>query len=140
MTDSTTHELAARYVAVWGEADAGKRRDAIEALWTDGGKHVLHPPQDIREAAAGLGFAAPALEVRGYDALEARVARAYQEFVADGKYAFRSAGDPVRLNDLVTFSWQMLDVAADEVVGGGLEILLLDDGDRIVTDYQIPNP
>jgi hypothetical protein len=44
------------YVAVWNEPDAGRRSAAVRALWSDDAVHVLQPPQEIRQAAAGLGF------------------------------------------------------------------------------------
>lgn len=140
MTDSTTRDLVARYVGVWGEADAEQRRKAIETLWVEEGIHVLHPPEEIRTAAAGLGFAASTLEATGYDELEARVARSYEEFVAGGDYVFRPRDNAVRLKDLVKFSWEMVATANDEVVGEGLEILLVNADHRIVADYQFPNP
>ncbi|GGS87097.1 hypothetical protein GCM10010156_51960 [Planobispora rosea] len=65
MTDIHTgihaQDLAGRYVALWNEPDAELRRKAIEDLWAEGGSHVLHPPQEIRETAARLGFDSPTL-------------------------------------------------------------------------------
>jgi hypothetical protein len=136
MIDS--RELAARYVGVWCEPDAEQRRRTIQELWAESGTHVLHPPQEIRDAAGSLGFTSTALEATGYDELEARVARSYEEFVADGKYSFRPRDNAVRLNDLVKFSWEMVSTADGEVVGEGLEILLLNADHQILTDYQLP--
>ena len=48
--------LADRYVAVWNETDAGRRRAGIAALWAPEGEHY------VGERA-----------VRGYEALEVRV-------------------------------------------------------------------
>lgn len=59
-------ELVERYVAVWIEPDADRRRKAIAELWTEDGVQLLQPPQEIREAAAALGVT-PTLEARGYD-------------------------------------------------------------------------
>ncbi|GAB2572121.1 hypothetical protein [Kribbella endophytica] len=134
-----THELITRYVAVWGEPDPRRRRAAIQDLWAEGGRHLLHPPEEVRAAAAGLGFATSELAARGREAIELRVARSHDEFVADGKYIFRAVGDAARLEDVVKFRWEMESVADGEVVGGGLEILLLDADDRIVADYQFPD-
>ena len=133
-----TRELAARYVGVWCEPDADERRRTIRELWAENGSHVLHPPQEIRDAAGGLGFVATTLAATGYDELEARVARSYEEFIADGKYMFRARDNAVRLNDLVKFSWEMVSTADGEVVGQGLEILLLNADQQILTDYQFP--
>jgi hypothetical protein len=140
MTDSTTRDLVSRYVEVWCLTDADERRKAIEALWVESGTHVLQPPLEMRTAAAGLGFAASTLEATGYDELEARVARAYEEFVADGEYSFRPGEYAVRLKDVVRFDWEMVATASGEVVGGGQEVLMVGADQRIIADYQFPNP
>ena len=84
MTDMDPQELVSRYMAVWNQPDATLRRKAIHELWAEDGAHILQPPQDIRKAARGLGFASAVLEARGHDALEVRVTRAYEDFVASG--------------------------------------------------------
>ena len=139
MTNLDAEHLVRRYVAVWTEPDPAKRRDAIEQPWTDDGAHVLQPPVEIRDAAAALGFAHPTLEVRGYDEIEARVTRAYDDFVAPGEYTFRASGPAVRLHDVVKFRWEMVPVGGGEAVGGGVDVFVLDDG-RVRTDYQFPDP
>ena len=129
-------EIVERYVQMWNEPDAEQRRAAIRELWTDDCAHILQAPQDIRDRAATVGFYFPTLQTHGHEALEARVARAYEEFVAPGQYMFRSVGEAVRVGDAVKFRWEM--VAADGVasVGAGLEFVLLDPHGRIRTDYQ----
>src|SRR5262245_59788311 len=97
MTDIDPHELVSRYVAVWNQADAELRRKAIHDLWAKDGGHVLQPPQEMRQAAAGLGFPAPVLEARGHDELEVRVTRAYEEFVAQGTLPSSQGTTPARL-------------------------------------------
>jgi hypothetical protein len=138
MTVSSTRELASRYVAVWGEPDADQRRKAIENLWAEDGSHILEPPEEIRASAAALGFASTTLEAHGYDAIEARVARSYEEFVAGGEFVFRARDNAVRLNNVVKFSWEMHPTAGGELVGGALEVLVLDEDDRITADYMFP--
>jgi hypothetical protein len=128
--------LADRYIAVWNEPDAGLRRKAVEELWSADGLHVLQPPQDMRDQAAGLGFAEVGLEARGHDALEYRVTRAYEEFIAPGAYAFRARGDAERLRDVVRFTWEMVPAGGGEALGGGTEFLVLGEDGRIATDYQ----
>ncbi|MFK4088471.1 hypothetical protein ACI2LF_30435 [Kribbella sp. NPDC020789] len=141
MSDSRTAELVARYVGVWGEADAERRRKVIEELWVEDGKHYLDAPAEFRAVASGLGFgfAASTLEAAGYDELEARVARSYEEFVAGGEYEFRARDNAVRLKDVVKFTWEMVATASGEVVGEGLEVLQVNADGRIVADYQFPN-
>src|SRR5689334_10749854 len=55
--------LAQRYVDVWNEGDAARRRQRIRALWTEDGTtcHRL-------------------LDARGYDAIEARVTGAWEKW------------------------------------------------------------
>jgi len=89
VTHTDAQDLTRRYVAVWNEPDAALRRKAIQELWTEDGAHILQPPAEVRQAAAGLGFASAALEARGHDELEIRVTRAYQDFVAPGEFTFR---------------------------------------------------
>ncbi|MGY0464570.1 hypothetical protein ACW14Y_30620 [Kitasatospora sp. cg17-2] len=134
----TAQRIADRYVALWNEPAPERRRRAIEELWAAGGVHLLQPPEDMRERAAELGFADTVLEARGHDALERRVARAHEEFVANGDYVFRQQGEAIRVGDAVKLSWVMVRPGEDEVLGGGVEVLVLDEDDRIATDYQFP--
>ncbi len=128
-------ELVGRYVAVWNEPDAGLRRKAVAELWTEDGVQLLQPPQEIREAAAALGVT-PVLEARGHEALEARVTRSYEKFVAPGEFFFRPRDNADRLADIVKFTWEMVPTDGGEPVGAGLEILVLGADGRIRTDYQ----
>jgi hypothetical protein len=158
--------LIQRYVALWNEPDPDRRRAAIRELWTAEAVHVLQPPADLRATAAAIGFDRPILEARGHEALERRVTRAHEEFVAPGTFTFRYHGDGERLHDVVKFRWEMVstagreaaagtigrgdnargdfaggdfaagDIAGGEVAGIGLEVLLLAPDGRIAADYQ----
>lgn len=130
-----TSSLIDRYVAVWNEPDAGRRRTAVAELWTTDAVQVLEPPEDVRKTAAGLGVT-PVFEARGLAALEVRVTRSYEEFVAPGQYIFRALGPGARLQDVVKFRWQMVSTADGEVAGTGLEVVVLDAEGKIRTDYQ----
>lgn len=130
--------LAGRYISLWTEPDAGLRRSRIEALWAVDGRHVLRPPQQIREIAAELGFDHTTLEAHGYDAIETRVLRGYEKFVADGAYTFRVREDAVRLDETVHFTWEMADLAQGAVAGGGREVLVLAPDGLISVDYMFP--
>ncbi|MFJ9605190.1 hypothetical protein ACIRS1_02385 [Kitasatospora sp. NPDC101176] len=131
-------DIADRYAAVWTEADPQRRREAIAALWAPEAVHLLHPPVEVREAAARVGFDDPVLEARGHAELEVRVTRAYQEFVAPGEFTFRARKDALRLRDVVTFGWEMAPSAGGEAVGGGLEFVVVGADGRITADYQFP--
>jgi hypothetical protein len=138
VTDIDPQELAGRYLAVWNEPDAELRRKTIHGLWAEDGVHVLQPPQEIRTIAGGLGFTSPALEARGYDALESRITRAYRDFVASGEFTFRPQGNADRLHDVVKFAWEAVRCGDGEVASVGLVILVLDEDSRIKTDYMFP--
>lgn len=136
MTDIDPQELVSRYVAVWSQPDATLRRKAICELWAEDGAHVLQPPQEIRETARGLGFTSTVLEARGHEALEVRITRAYEDFVASGDFTFKARDNADRLGNVVKFSWEMVPTGGGAVAGAGLEILILGKDGRIETDYQ----
>ena len=135
MTDNASRELVRRYVAAWNEPDASRRRQAIAGLWAEDGAHVLQPPLGISQAATALGFPAATLVARGHDELEFRVTRSYEEFIAQGKYAFRPRDNARRLGDVVKFNWEMV-AAGGEVAAVGLEVFVLGADGRIKADYQ----
>lgn len=90
-------QLVDRYVALWNEPDPDIRRQAIRELWApDGAQVLVDPPEEVRDAAVGLAFPMPTLEVHGYDALEARVSRAQEMYIAPGEYVFELCGSPSR--------------------------------------------
>ncbi|MFI6513752.1 hypothetical protein ACIBCT_39635 [Streptosporangium sp. NPDC050855] len=128
-------ELVGRYVAVWNEPDPGLRREAVAGLWAKDGVQRLQPPQEIRDAAGALGLTA-VLEARGHEELEVRVTRSYEEFVAPGAFRFRPRGGAGRVGDMVTFAWEMVPTDGGEPAGAGLEVLVLDEDGRILTDHQ----
>jgi hypothetical protein len=131
------HALVDRYVALWLEPDAADRRRAVERLFRPDAVHVLAPPDELRDAAARVGFPDSPLELHGHDALEHRVATAHEEFVAPGEYTFRARGKATRIHDLVLFDWLMVPVAGGDPVGGGFDVLLLDEHGLIRVDYQM---
>jgi hypothetical protein len=144
MTDATAFdeissrsaaELAQKYLALWNEPDADRRRRIIAELWTEGGRHILQPPQEIRRIAAQPGIGLPAiLEARGYEEIEARATSAYEHWVGSEGLSFRGRGDADRLGDVVKFHWEA--VAKDgELFGVGLNFLVLAADGRIERDY-----
>ncbi len=123
MTDTTQQlaaEIAGRYLAVWSEPDAAARRAAVAGPWQ---------PDGVEFVDGGVQF-------RGHDGLEARVAEAYQQFVAGGGYAVTSAGDVARHDDIVTFT-VALSAPDGEVAWAARAFLVLGDDDRIQEDYQL---
>jgi hypothetical protein len=128
-------ELAEKYVALWNEPDAGRRRRMIAELWAEDGRHILQPPQEIRGIAARPGLAMTAiLEARGYEEIEARAASAYEHWVGSEGLSFRGRGDADRLGDVVKLHWEA--VAKDGTVFAvGLSFLVLAANGRIERDY-----
>jgi hypothetical protein len=131
----TETQLAEKYLALWNEPDADRRRRMIAELWTQDGRHILQPPEEIRAIAARPGIALTAtLEARGYEEIEARAASVYEHWVVSEGLSFRGRDDAQRLGDVVTFHWEA--VAEDgQVSGVGLDVLVLAADGRIERDY-----
>jgi hypothetical protein len=127
--------VAEKYLALWNEPDSDRRRRMIAELWTEDGRHILQPPQEIREIAARPGLAISAtLEARGYEEIEARAASAYEHWVGSEGLSFRGRDDAERLGDVVKSHWEA--VAKDgTVVAVGLNFLVLAADGRIERDY-----
>jgi hypothetical protein len=130
-------EFVDRYVALWNEPDAEIRRHAIRELWApDGAQVLVDPPEEVRDAADRLAFPMPTLEVHGYDALEARVTRAHEMFIAPGEYVFELGASASRLLDnVVSLNWTLASRIDGEKAGGGLNVLALGGDGRIRIDY-----
>jgi hypothetical protein len=128
-------ELAEQYLALWNEPDAGQRRRMIAKLWAEDGRHILQPPQEIREIAAQPGIALTAmLEARGYQEIEARAASVFEHWVGSEGLSFRGRDDADRLGDVVKLHWDA--VAKDDTVSAvGLSFLVLAADGRIERDY-----
>jgi hypothetical protein len=131
----TETQLAEKYLALWNEPDADRRRRLIAELWTQDGRHILQPPEEIRAIAARPGIALTAtLEARGYEEIEARAASVYEHWVGSEGLSFRGRDDARRVGDVVTFHWEA--VAEDgQVSGVGLDFLVLAADGRIERDY-----
>lgn len=138
MIEIDPQQLADRYMAQWNVRDAAERRTIIERLWAEDGTHILQPPAEMRKTAAELGFDYPTLEAQGFDAIETRVARSYERFVEKQGFTFRPRPGAVRLHGVVRIGWETVSTATGEAVGGGSDILVLDDNGRIRTDYMFP--
>jgi hypothetical protein len=120
---STVKEFIDRYVAVWHEPDADLRRQAVAALWTPDGAHFID-----------------SLSARGHDALVARVAQVYNDFIGTGEYVFRAAGDAVAHHDAAAFAWHMVPPDGGEVAATGFDFFLLASDGRIRVDHQFTEP
>ena len=133
--DDANH-IADRYVALWNEPDAERRRALVAQLWAEDGAHILEPPEEMRAIAArpGLGLTSR-LEARGHEELFARATSAYDEWIARSGFRFRRGDEAARLADVVTFHWEMVGSDGGPA-GGGLDFLVLGGDGRILCDYQ----
>ena len=135
ISSRTAAALAEKYLALWNEPDADRRRRMIAELWTEGGRHVLQPPQEIRAIAAQPGIALTAiLEARGYEEIAARAASSYEHWVGSEGLSFRGRDDVERLGDVVKFHWEAV-AKNGEVAAVGLVFLVLGADGRIRRDY-----
>ena len=131
----TETQLAAKYMALWNEPDAGRRREMIAELWAEDGRHILQPPEEMRAIAAQPGIAMSAtLEAQGHEAIEARATSVYEHWVGSEGLSFRGRDDADRLADVVKLHWEA--VAKDGTVFAvGLSFLVLAADGRIERDY-----
>jgi hypothetical protein len=116
---SNAIELVDRYVALWNEPDADRRRTEIVALWAPGGVHF-----------------AKSYTCHGYTALEDRVTRSYARSIAPGVHVFRHLGNVESHHDVVRFNWHMARRDTGHVAAVGFEFFVLADDGRIAADYQ----
>jgi hypothetical protein len=113
----------ARYIAMWHEADPGRRREIVQQLWADDAENTSRR------------FA-----IRGLEAIVARVTRAHDEWVAQKGFVFRPAGNADRLGNIVKFLWEMVPKGGGAREALGLDIFVLQDDGRIRALYQFAEP
>jgi hypothetical protein len=130
-----TQAFAEKYVGLWNESDSGRRRSTIAELWTEDGRHILQPPEEIRAIAAQPGIAMGAiLEAHGYEDIEARATSVYEHWVASEGLSFRGRDDADRLGDVAKLHWEA--VGKDGTLFAvGLSFLVLAADGRIERDY-----
>ncbi|WP_431908024.1 hypothetical protein [Amycolatopsis thermoflava] len=128
-------DLVERYVALWNETDASARRKLIELLWSEDGVHLLQPPREMRDRATALGFDRAVLAARGHAAIEQRVRRGHEDFLAPAGVTLAARGNTDQLGDTVKFNWELVD-GTGQTRSTGLEILTLAADGRIAVDHQ----
>jgi len=107
-----------RYINIWNESDADRRRATIRALWQEDAHHL-----------------ARTLEAIGHAGIETRVTNAYEKWV-------KEKGNVFRLRDLdghhgtIKLRWEMLPAGGGDAVSVGLDLLVLGEDGRIRTGYQ----
>lgn len=84
---SNLNDLADRYIAMWNETDAARRRDLIAAVWTDDGSYVD-----------------PMLQGEGHAGIDAMV-KSVQERFPGHRFARTSNVDSH--HDRIRFDWEL---------------------------------
>jgi hypothetical protein len=84
---SSHHDIAQRYLAIWNEGDAARRRARIAELW-----------------AADARYADPLMAGEGHDGIEAMIAAARAQFPG---HRFSLAGTPDGHGGNLRFSWSL---------------------------------
>jgi len=112
-----------RYMAMWHEPDAVKRRALVEDLWAGDAENLTRN-----------------FTVRGTEAIVARVAKAHEEWVARQGFIFRPGGPTDGHNHLIRFTWEMVPRAGGAAQARGLDIFVLDEDGRIRSLYQFAQP
>jgi hypothetical protein len=118
-TEAAARTITDRYLAVWSEPDAQSRRAAIGSLWEPDGVEYVE----------GIQF-------RGHEELDARIANAYDKFVANGKYNITMADVVRRHDDIITFAVQ-LSGQEGEVAWAARVFVFLGETGRIREDCQL---
>ncbi|MEE4599336.1 nuclear transport factor 2 family protein [Streptomyces sp. DSM 41524] len=115
---SNIDDFVERYVAVWNEGDPALRRKGVSEIWAD----------DAVYANQGAEF-------RGHAGIEAAVTEAYEQFVKNGEYVFKTAKVDEN-HEAVRFTWDMVPTAGGEPASIGTQLFLVGEDGRIVHDYQ----
>lgn len=117
------NDFLERYIAVWNEPQAELRRKIIGELWAEDAIHYTR-----------------AFEMQGREAIEARVTRAYEQFVKNGGCIFKVAGQGAAHHNCAKFNWEMVTVNEGKVEGLGSVFIILNEDGRIRFDYQFTDP
>ena len=95
---SKLNQLADRYIAMWNETDAGRRRDLIAAIWTADGAYVD-----------------PMVQSNGHAGIDALVTAVQERFP---EHRFARTSDVDSHHDRIRFSWTLSPAAGAAIVEG----------------------
>jgi hypothetical protein len=118
MTDPIT--IAQRYIELWNERTAGRRRELLSESWTNDASYVD-----------------PLMKGDGRDGIEALISGVQQRFP---DFRFKLIGEPNGYGDHVRFSWGLGPDGADSPIKGTDFAVLKDGRIRSVTGFldQVP--
>jgi SnoaL-like domain len=80
-------ELVDRYIAMWNETDAGRRRGLIAKIWADGASYLD-----------------PVLSGEGLDGIDAMVKAVHEKYPG---HRFKRTGDVNAHHDRAQFAWEL---------------------------------
>jgi len=101
-------DIAARYIAVWNEPDAERRRGLIAQSWSE-----------------DAGYLDPLMRGDGHDGIDGLIAAVHERFPG---HRFAVTGEPDGHNDRVRFSWSLGAEGAAPVAHGTDFAVLAPDG------------
>lgn len=107
-----------RYAAAWTENDPARQRELIADLYA---------PQAY--------YANQGNDYRGTDGVEVAVVRNWERFISKG-FTFEVVDGAAAHHGAVRVPWRMLTPDGTTVAAAGMQVLVLDDTDRVTTDYQ----
>jgi hypothetical protein len=103
-----TTAIVDRYIAIWNETDADRRRELISQTWAD-----------------RCRYADPVAEVAGHDGIEAMVGGFQQQFPG---LIFVHTGEIEAHHDRLRFSWDLLAPDGGRVAAGTDVAVVAEDG------------
>jgi uncharacterized protein len=112
------NEFITRYVSVWNNPSQAE----IRQLWAPDAIHAIETGQ-----------------WQGHEEIEVRVTGAYKEFVQQGEYLFKPAGDAETHNNATKFTATMVRTTTGEIEWTGTVFVLFDADGQIKYDYQFTN-
>ncbi|MFL5266453.1 MAG: nuclear transport factor 2 family protein, partial [Stellaceae bacterium] len=108
-------ELIDRYIAMWNETDAGRRRVLIAQTWTEDARYID-----------------PMLQAEGQASIDAMICGVHERFPG---HRFRRTSEPDAHHDRVRFAWELAPEGAPAVVKGTDFAVVADQRLRSVTGF-----
>lgn len=104
--DTTT--IVERYLAIWNETDAGRRRELIAATWTEACRYVD-----------------PVFAAAGHDEIESMTAGFQQQFPG---LTFVHTGEIESHHDRIRYTWDLVDATGERQAAGTDVAVIASDG------------
>jgi ketosteroid isomerase-like protein len=115
---TSLNNLIERYVRAWNENDVQRRARALAEIYAEDAILVMQ-----------------SAVFEGIEAVVAHIAGVFDEFLAHGRFVFRSGGFNGH-HDCVLFRWEMAESADGTLADAGMNTFVLDEDGRIRWDYQ----